>query len=110
MKKANKKLLILFSFCLLLCTVFCLPNNTEAASRKPTKMTLNVSKKTIDVDQTYKIKVKSVSPKRSSKSVSYKSSNTRIATVSSSGTVKGKREGNVKITVQSKKNRRLKKL
>lgn len=109
MSKVRKTLGISLSFMILLSLVFCLPNNVSAASRKPTKMTLNVSKKTIDVNQTYKIKVKSVSPRRSSKSVSYKSSNTRIATVSSSGTVKGKREGKVKITVQSRKNRRLKK-
>ena len=72
-------------------------------------MTLNVSKKTVDVGGTYQIKVKSVSPSKASKSVAYKSSNTKIATISSKGIVKGKKEGTAKITVQSKKNKKLKK-
>lgn len=84
-------------------------NNTNAASKKPTNMTLNVSKKTIDIGGTYKVKVKSVSPKNANKSVYHKSSNTKIVTISSKGIIKGKKEGTAKITVQSKKNKKLKK-
>ena len=97
------------SLCLMICMVLFVSNNTNAASKKPTKMTLNVSKKTVDVGETYQIKVKSVSPSKASKSVAYKSSNTKIATISSKGIVKGKKEGTAKITVQSKKNKKLKK-
>lgn len=97
------------SLCLMICMVLFVSNNTNAASKKPTKMTLNVSKKTVDVGGTYQIKVKSVSPSKASKSVAYKSSNTKIATISSKGIVKGKKEGTAKITVQSKKNKKLKK-
>lgn len=106
----RRKAKILFmSLCLMICMVLFVSNNTNAASKKPTKMTLNVSKKTVDVGGTYQIKVKSVSPSKASKSVAYKSSNTKIATISSKGIVKGKKEGTAKITVQSKKNKKLKK-
>ena len=106
----RRKAKILFmSLCLMICMVLFVSNNTNAASKKPTKMTLNVSKKTVDVGETYQIKVKSVSPSKASKSVAYKSSNTKIATISSKGIVKGKKEGTAKITVQSKKNKKLKK-
>lgn len=107
----RRKAKILFmSLCLMICMVLFVSNNTNAASKKPTKMTLNVSKKTVDVGGTYQIKVKSVSPSKASKSVAYKSSNTKIATISSKGIVKGKKEGTAKITVQSKKNKKVKKL
>lgn len=106
----RRKAKILFmSLCLMICMVLFVSNNTNAASKKPTKMTLNVSKKTVDVGGTYQIKVKSVSPSKASKSVAYKSSNTKIATISSKGIVKGKKEGTAKIAVQSKKNKKLKK-
>ena len=106
----RRKAKILFmSLCLMICMVLFVSNNTNAASKKPTKMTLNVSKKTVDVGGTYQIKVKSVRPSKASKSVAYKSSNTKIATISSKGIVKGKKEGTAKITVQSKKNKKLKK-
>lgn len=106
----RRKAKILFmSLCLMICMVLFVSNNTNAASKKPTKMTLNVSKKTVDVGGTYQIKVKSVSPSKASKSVAYKSSNTKIATISSKGIIKGKKEGTAKITVQSKKNKKLKK-
>lgn len=100
---------LFMSLCLMICMVLFVSNNTNAASKKPTKMTLNVSKKTVDVGGTYQIKVKSVSPSKASKSVTYKSSNTKIATISSKGIIKGKKEGTAKITVQSKKNKKLKK-
>lgn len=106
----RRKAKILFmSLCLMICMVLFVSNNTNAASKKPTKMTLNVSKKTVDVGGTYQIKVKSVSPSKASKSVAYKSSNTKIATISSKGIIKGKKEGTAKITVKSKKNKKLKK-
>lgn len=94
--------------CCLLGTVF-VPQTADAASKKPTKMTLNVLKKTIDVGGSYKIHVKSITPKKASKSVFYKTSDKKIATVSKSGVVSGKKEGTAKITVTSRKNKKLKK-
>ncbi len=76
---------------------------------KPKKLTVtsSVSSKVIDVKGTTKI-CKSVSPKNASRSVTYKSSNTKIASVSSKGTVKGKKTGSVTITATSKVNKKVK--
>lgn len=56
------------------------------------------------------ISVKSVKPANASKAVTYKSSNKKIATVSSKGVVTGKKAGKVNITVTSKKNKKVKKV
>ena len=104
----NKKSKLIISICILIICLFLQTIITNAASTKPTSMSLNTSKKTIDVESTYAIKVKSVKPRNASMTVSYKSSNTKVATVSSKGIVNGKKEGKVKITVQSKKNKKLK--
>ena len=84
--------------------------DAQAATVKPKKMTVtsSVSSKVIDVKGTTKISVKSVSPKNASRSVTYKSSNTKIASVSSKGTVKGKKTGSVTITATSKVNKKVK--
>lgn len=84
--------------------------DAQAATVKPKKLTVtsSVSSKVIDVKGTTKISVKSVSPKNASKSVIYKSSNTKIASVSSKGTVKGKKTGSVTITATSKVNKKVK--
>ncbi len=63
----------------------------------------------MEVGKTVKVSVKSVKPKKASKAVTYKSSNKKIATVSKKGVVTGKAPGKVKITVTSKKNKKLKK-
>lgn len=84
--------------------------DAQAATVKPKKLTVtsSVSSKVIDVKGTTKISVKSVSPKNASKSVTYKSSNTKIASVSSKGTVKGKKTGSATITATSKVNKKVK--
>lgn len=84
--------------------------DAQAATVKPKKLTVtsSVSSKVIDVKGTTKISVKSVSPKNASKSVTYKSSNTKIASVSGKGTVKGKKTGSVTITATSKVNKKVK--
>lgn len=84
--------------------------DAQAATVKPKKLTVtsSVSSKVIDVKGTTKISVKRVSPKNASKSVTYKSSNTKIASVSSKGTVKGKKTGSVTITATSKVNKKVK--
>lgn len=84
--------------------------DAQAATVKPKKLTVtsSVSSKVIDVKGTTKISVKSVSPKNANKSVTYKSSNTKIASVSSKGTVKGKKTGSVTITATSKVNKKVK--
>lgn len=81
----------------------------DAASKKPTKMTVSSDYKTVDIKGKITVKVKSVSPSNASKAVTWKSSNKKIATVSSSGVVTGKKAGTVKITATSKSNKKLKK-
>lgn len=84
--------------------------DAQAATVKPKKLTVtsSVSSKVIDVKGTTKISVKSVSPKNASRSVTYKSSNTKISSVSGKGTVKGKKNGSVTITATSKVNKKVK--
>lgn len=108
-KKRNTIFRDLLTLCLTVALVLVMPQPVYAAGNKPTSMTLNMSHKTIDLNSTYQIKVKTVKPKKASKAVSYKTSNSKIASVSAKGIVKGKKEGTVKITVQSKANKKLKK-
>ena len=72
-------------------------------------MTL-MQQKQFDIKGKSTISVKSVKPANASKAVTYKSSNKKIATVSSKGVVTGKKAGKVNITVTSKKNKKVKKL
>lgn len=75
---------------------------------KPTKITLKTSRSTIDVKAAAKVSIKSIKPAKASRKLTYKSSNTRIATVSKSGTVTGKKNGTVKITATSAVNKKVK--
>ena len=111
-KKRNTIFRDLLALCLTVALVLVMPQPQPvyAAGNKPTSMTLNVSQKTIDMNSTYQIKVKTVKPKKASKAVSYKTSNSKIVRVSAKGIVKGKKEGIAKITIQSKANKKLKKI
>ncbi|MDO5590159.1 MAG: rhodanese-like domain-containing protein [Lachnospiraceae bacterium] len=81
----------------------------EAATKKPTSMTVVASAKTVDIKGKSVITVKSVKPIGASKAVTFKSSNSKVAAVSAKGVVTGKKAGKVKITVTSKVNKKLKK-
>lgn len=80
----------------------------EAAAKAPKKIYLTTTTKTVDIKGKTTVSVKSVKPTDASKSVSFKSSNKKVATVSSKGVVTGKKAGKVKITVTSKKNKKVK--
>lgn len=80
---------------------------TQAAS-KPKKITMNKKKVTLEAGKTFKLKVKKVTPKKASKAVTYKSSKKKVATVNKKGVIKGKSAGTAKITVTSKKNKKVK--
>jgi thiosulfate/3-mercaptopyruvate sulfurtransferase len=82
---------------------------TEAATTKPTSITLKTTASTVDVKGKVTVSVKSVKPASASKSVTFKSSNTKIATVSSKGVVTGKKAGKVTITATSTANTKVKK-
>lgn len=72
-------------------------------------MKLNAKSKTLKVKKSFKLKA-TITPKNATnKKVTYKSSNTKVATVSSSGNVKAKKKGKATITVTSKSNPKVKK-
>ena len=76
----------------------------------PQSFSLNTGNQTLGVGGTYKIYPKTVVPKNADKSVIYQSKNNKIATVSSSGIITGKKPGKTKIVVTATRNKRLKKI
>lgn len=108
MGKRIKRQAVRFAVILIIAAVAGTGLPVEAASKKPIKLSVSVTTKTIDIKGKALVSVKAVKPKGASKSVTYKSSNKKIATVSSKGVVIGKKKGTVKITVVSKKNKKLK--
>ena len=74
-----------------------------ANPQAPTGITLLPENAPLEVGETVQLSA-SVTPETASSSVSYKSSNTSIATVSSTGLVTAKKIGSAKITVTSKAN------
>lgn len=101
MKRTTQKMYaVLLTFVMLCgCLIIPTPATVEAAGNTKLKVT---SAKTVVVGKTIKIKT-NVKAK-------FKSSNKKIATVSSKGVVKGKKAGKVKITVTSKSNKKQKKV
>ncbi len=85
---------LLTVFCL--CLVLLAPHRIEAATLK-----LSKAKATMEVDSTLKLKLGSINASK----ISWKSSNTKVASVSKTGTITAKKEGFVKIsaTYKSKK-------
>jgi uncharacterized repeat protein (TIGR02543 family) len=67
---------------------------------KTKKITVNKSKVVLKKNATFKIKAK-IQPSDSTEGIKYKSSNKKVATVTSKGVIKGKRKGNCIITVTS---------
>lgn len=90
---------------------------TNAANTKKIKSislkigTKTVTKKTFTLAKGKKANLKvSVSPKKSKKSVTFKSNNKKIATISKKGVIKAKKKGTAKITVAIKgKDKKIKK-
>ncbi len=72
----------------------------KVAKVKTTKLSGVPSSKTVKKGKTFTIKA-SVTPKNSDEKVIYKTSNKKIATVTSKGVVKGIKKGTATITVQS---------
>ena len=85
----------------MLCNCLIIPNvhTVEAAGSKKLKVTCA---KIVTVGKTIKMKT--------NVKATFKSSNKKIATVSSKGVIKGKKAGKVKITVTSKSNKKQKKV
>lgn len=100
------RVLVAFMSLLLICTsVLSVPSTVEAAT-KPTKITLNATKKTLYVGEKFTLKVKSVKPAKASKAVKYTTSNKKVATVTAKGVVTAKKKGTATITVTSKSNKK----
>lgn len=72
-------------------------------------MKLNAKSKTLKVKKSFKLKATIAPGNATNKKVTYKSSNKKVATVSSSGKVKAKKKGKATITVTSKSNPKVKK-
>jgi hypothetical protein len=73
----------------------------KRAVPKPSKITLNVTAKTLTVGQKFTAKVKSVKPARASKKVSWSSSKKTVATITGKGVVKAIGPGATVITAKS---------
>lgn len=111
MKSIKSKVLVsLLAFALAVTSVATPSVSAEAASSKKAvkSVTLKVNKKkvnskttTLQVGKTLTVKT-TVSPSSAKKSISYKTSNKKIATVSSKGKVKAVKAGTAKITVTVK--------
>ena len=106
--KIMRKLLIT-TLTVLLTVTICVPGTAEAASSKAVKsVELKIGKKKVTKQTYFLVKGKtatlkvSVNPSKAKKSVSYKSSNKKIATVSKKGKIKAKKAGTAKITVTVK--------
>ena len=104
----SKFMVIMLAFAVMFAYSVMPMSQAYAASKKPTKITLNAASKNLVEGQTFKLKVKSISPKKASSAVVWKSSNTKVATVSSKGVVKAKKAGNAVITATSKSNKKVK--
>ena len=107
-KRAKQILAMLLSLVLIITTVIS-PSATvfaTTAQNATRSITLDVkSKVTMYVGTSRKIKVKSVTPKGSSRKVTYESSDPSVVKVSGNGTMKALREGQATITVTSASNR-----
>lgn len=109
MKTKSLKRIVTMMLALLLAvgTVLTIPNEVQAAT-KPTKITLSASKMNLTVGQTKTLKVKSVTPKKASTKVTFKTSNKKVATVTSKGVITAKKAGTATITVTSSVNKKVK--
>lgn len=108
MKRSKKMFTVMLALCVALSMAMA-SVTANAATKKPKKIYLKATSTTVDIKGKVKVSVKKVSPKKASKSVKWKSSNKKVATVSKSGYVTGKKKGTVKITATSKKRKKVKK-
>lgn len=108
MKRSKRMFTVMLALCVALSMAMA-SVTANAATKKPKKIYLKATSTTVDIKGKVKVSVKKVSPKKASKSVKWKSSNKKVATVSKSGYVTGKKKGTVKITATSKKSKKVKK-
>ena len=107
-KKIKKVLTICIILALCVCNLSFTPITSEAAGKKATSIKLNTTSKTLTAGQTCQLKVKKVKPANAGKSVTWKSSNSKVAKVNSKGKVAAKKAGKATITATSKTNKKVK--
>ncbi|MBO4863710.1 MAG: Ig-like domain-containing protein [Lachnospiraceae bacterium] len=110
--KLSRKILVIIMAVLMVLGSY--PNTSSAAPLNGTVKSIKVTSTPANIlvikkGQKYKLKVKVKGEGKFSKKVSYTSANESIATVSSSGRVKGIRKGSTKVTVRSVSNPKVKK-
>ena len=81
---------------------------STSAAVKPKSISLKPTTSIVDIGGKAKINVTS-KPTKAKKTVTWSSSNKKIASVSSSGVVTGKKAGKVRITAKAKANKKVKK-
>ncbi len=96
MRKWNRQVALALIFSLVLCGA--VANSTESSAKAKPK--LNKKSLTLTAGKSAKLKVKNLS-KKQKKKLKWSSSNTWVATVSSSGKVKAKNAGKAKITARA---------
>ena len=108
MKRSKKMFTVMLALCVALSMAMA-SVTANAATKKPKKIYLKATSTTVDIKGKVKVSVYKTKPSKASKSVKWKSSNKKVATVSKSGYVTGKKKGTVKITATSKKRKKVKK-
>lgn len=108
MKRSKKMFTVMLALCVALSMAMA-SVTANAATKKPKKIYLKATSTTVDIKGKVKVSVYKTKPSKASKSVKWKSSNKKVATVSKSGYVTGKKKGTVKITATSKKSKKVKK-
>lgn len=108
MKRSKKMFTVMLALCVALSMAMA-SVTANAATKKPKKIYLKATSTTVDIKGKVKVSVYKTKPSKASKSVKWKTSNKKVATVSKSGYVTGKKKGTVKITATSKKNKKAKK-
>lgn len=108
MKRSKKMFTVMLALCVALSMAMA-SVTANAATKKPKKIYLKATSTTVDIKGKVKVSVYKTKPSKANKSVKWKSSNKKVATVSKSGYVTGKKKGTVKITATSKKRKKVKK-
>lgn len=108
MKEQHRKRIVCLLMAVLVVSFFLSSADVQAAKKPVKSITLSTKSKQMTVGDTFKLKVKSVSPKSSSKAVTWKSSNTKVVKITASGKVTAKKAGTATITAVSKKAKNVK--
>lgn len=109
MKERIKKAIVVFLALIMVFTALPIDMTTaRAAVQKPKKLVLNHSKAELIKGRSMQLKVKKTVPAKASKSVTFSSTNKKVATVTKTGKVKAKKAGTAKIIAKSKANAKVK--